>query len=94
MMINRTLKIALIVISLAIASFLVPYLRLKLGKNIMDYLNAIGSVVCGVFILVVSYEKGRRIETGRLGSKFLRISGIVLVLLGAFLLIMKVFAIY
>ncbi len=90
-MINRTSRIALIVISTAIGVFSVPYLRRVISKNTMDYLSAISFLVGGSFFLVLSYGKGRRIESERRGSKLLRISGIMLLLLGMAILIMKLY---
>ncbi len=90
-MINRNLKIAVLVISVAIAGFSVPYLRTVISKNTMDYLSAIGFLVCGIFILIVSSGNGRRIVTGRQGSKLVPISGILLVLFGILILILKVY---
>jgi predicted membrane-bound dolichyl-phosphate-mannose-protein mannosyltransferase len=94
-MTNKTLKIALVVmISIAVAGVAVPYLRRNLSKNTMDYLTAICSLVCGSYLLVVSYVNGRRTESERRVSKLVPTSGILVVLISMALLIMKVFGLY
>ena len=86
---SRTLKIAVIVIATAIGGLSAPYLRRIISKDTMDYLSAISFLVIGIFF-VVRYGNDRRVETWRHGSKLVPI-GILLVLLGMFMLIMKVF---
>ncbi len=91
MMINRTLKIILIVIAIALGGLSVPYMRGTLGKNMMDYFSAIFFLIGGISVLMVSYKKGRRGEAGRQEPKLFRILAIVMVVGGTIILILKVF---
>ena len=87
----RTLKMALLVAFAVIGSLLASYMRVFFEKDFLDYLSGFSSLMGGIFLLIVSYRNGKGTETGQRASNVLPICGIMMVISGTIILIIKLF---
>jgi membrane protease YdiL (CAAX protease family) len=84
-------KIVLLVFLATILTFAVPYLNRVIGKDSLDYLTAVYSLLGGSILLIGAYKRAAWTGSGEKRIGFFYIGGCIMMICGIIIFALKSF---